>query len=144
MVNNNENFYSYLRYVTLSDAWREIKTFVFIWLLLSAICIALNAATSPVESIWEEMPRWLKNTTCFAACIWLFSGEKVSFPHLIFKLWATVTVFFGLFSLACNSLPSWVGLSLCIGLILIIVSLEALVTIGKSNYAKLTDTNNDT
>jgi hypothetical protein len=134
--------YEYLAYVTLREAWAEVKSTLIVWLVFSGVSIGIGLAfSSGVEvskPIWENIPRPILYFIGFVIFTWFMRGEEltISIPKQ-YSWWMVFVCVAGLFFYAPFLLPWWCLVPINFGLIFGFMVFDNLVRIGKENFEKL-------
>jgi hypothetical protein len=134
--------YFYIRYVTLGEAYKELKVIVGLWVFFSALSLAFGLAGNAAEGYVKEkgllafvpIPVWI--WIAIAVLSWIYRGVTVHIPRLSFREWMIFVVVVGVVILLYSVLPWWEMLPFYWGLVMFGVAFDALVGIGKTNYEK--------
>ena len=140
---NEPSLFTYLPYVTIQQAWGELKATFFAWLIMSGVVVAFGMlaekGVTATESFWAEIPQWAWYAAAVSAIAWMGRGEtyKVRLPILTFKAWFLFAALFFLFMFLMSILPSWGAIPFYFAFVFLVTAGESLSSLGKENYEKL-------
>jgi hypothetical protein len=144
--------FSGLSYVTAADVWQEAVPCFWVWILFSAVAVALLLATKfgfGLESTGSadeivvsfvknlNLPTWLWFPLALAAAGWLVRGKTFSVPNLGIATWIAVSSPLALFIFCMQRAPAWAIAPLFWAYLLGLHSLDNLAKKGRANRRKL-------
>lgn len=144
MENKDESIFQYLSYVTLREAWAQLKVSFVMWVVISAIIMALAAffdfGAEETKSFWSEIPNAMWAFVGIGAFTWFLRGEKmvIVFPKTT-RMWFAVNVAIVVGYTAGLLLPSWAFIPVYIGIVMFLGALDELNLIGRENYRLLSE-----
>jgi len=144
MATADESTWKYVRYVTLSDAWKELWGGILAWVVITAVfmilAVTFEFGVSATESWWSGIPKPVLYFIAFAVFTWFTRGESLSLsmPKSV-KGWLGLNAFVLLVMVAASVLGGWAFIPFYTGVVFAGVFIDSLSAIGRRNYERLSE-----